>query len=203
MNYYTANEACKKQCNDFDKPRHTPRILGRRFALTATGYKYLDVGISVSHVQIILADNRGSQLILPHATWAAFIERREAVERFLPSNIASSLSIRELVIERVKMYDENMVKLTLHRNCLYMKPQTLLFLFEIETCVDLVYFELCQNTHSVGEKYKTFVNTIKSNCIIDRRDAIKILHKVSDKTSLIDCELLAFAMDNILYDALP
>ena len=233
MNYYVdQNEACKKQRNEyvlnnksfiyfilnyiffysylyffssFEKPRHTPRILGRRFALTATASKYLDIEISVglvSHMEIILGDNRGNQIILPHPTWTTFIERREAVQRFLQSNIAVMLSIRELVIERVKMYDTDIVKLRLHDTCMYMQPQTLMFLFEIETCVEHVYFSLSQNVHDVSEKYKQFVNTIKHNCIIDKCDAIKVLHKVSDKNSLIDCELLAFAMDNILYDAL-
>jgi len=36
----------------YSKPRYTPHILGRRFALTATSYKYLDIGISVGPVPL-------------------------------------------------------------------------------------------------------------------------------------------------------
>ncbi|XP_077257530.1 uncharacterized protein LOC143894776 [Temnothorax americanus] len=73
-NYYVPiqDETCEKQHNDFDKPRYTPRILGRRFALTSTAYKFLDVGISagfLSSVDILIGDNRGNRIILPHATW--------------------------------------------------------------------------------------------------------------------------------------
>jgi len=43
-------------------PRYIHRILGRRFVLIATAYKYLDIGISVgpvSSVEIVIGDNRG------------------------------------------------------------------------------------------------------------------------------------------------
>lgn len=188
----------------FDKPRYTPRILGRRFALTPTAYKYLDIGISVGPVpivEIILGDNKGNQIILTHATWTAFIERRADVERLLQSTIASSLSLRDLFIELVKIRDANVVKLTLHESCLYMKPSTVLFLFEIEQCVEHVYLWLCQNTQAVCNKFKHFVSIVQRNCVTNKSDAIKILQETCDKNSLIDCELLAFALDNILYEA--
>jgi len=110
----------------------------------------LDIGISVgsdSFVELILGDNKGSQIILSRATWAAFIEKRADVERLLQSTIAaSSLSIRDLFIELVKIYNANVVKLTLRESWLYMKPSTVLLLFEIEQCVEHVYLWLCQNT---------------------------------------------------------
>jgi len=82
-------------------PRHIPRILGRRFALTATAYKYLDIGISVgpmSFVEILLGDNKGNQIILPYATWETFIARRADIEKLMQSPAPSSLAIRDLVI---------------------------------------------------------------------------------------------------------
>jgi len=50
--------------------------------LTATAYKYLDIGISVglmSSVEMLL-DNKSNQIILPYATWKTFIERRADIE---------------------------------------------------------------------------------------------------------------------------
>ncbi|KAL6417115.1 hypothetical protein ACFW04_014678 [Cataglyphis niger] len=47
--------------------RRAVRILGRRYALTPTFYKYLEIGINVgamSYVQLILGDNRGNQIVL-------------------------------------------------------------------------------------------------------------------------------------------
>lgn len=115
----------------------------------------------VSFVEIILGDNKNNSIILPHATWAAFIKKRAHVERLLQSTTASSLSIRDLVIELVSLHNTRVVKITLRDTCMYMKPSTVLFLFEIEQCVDHVYFWLCQNTHSVSEKFKHFVNTLR------------------------------------------
>jgi len=69
--------------------------LGKRFALTATAYKYLNIGISVglmSSVEMLLGGNKGNQIILPHATWKTSIERRADIERLLQSTASSSSS---------------------------------------------------------------------------------------------------------------
>ncbi|XP_071574651.1 uncharacterized protein [Temnothorax nylanderi] len=194
-----------KQHNDFDKPRYTPRILQRRFALTSTAYKYLDVGISVgptSFVELILGDNRGNQIVLPHATWTALIEKRTDIEQLLGSTIGSSLSIQDAFIELIKMRDVSVVKLTSCNACLYIKPSTMLFLFELEHCVKHEYFKLYQNTHEVNIKFNQFVTILRRKCIIDKCDAANILHEVYDENSIIDCELLAYALDTIVYNAL-
>jgi len=76
---FSHNSASKIAC-------YTHRILERRFALTATAYKYLDIGINLglmSSVEMLLGDNKGNQIILPHATWKTFIERRADIERLL------------------------------------------------------------------------------------------------------------------------
>jgi len=78
-----------------------------------------------------------------------------------------------------------------------MKPATILFLFTLEHCVEHVYFELCQRTHMVSEKFKHFVTILRRNCITDKCDAENTLHKFYDKESNIECELLAYASDNI------
>ncbi|KYN43258.1 hypothetical protein ALC56_02321 [Trachymyrmex septentrionalis] len=41
--------------------------LGRKYALTRTGYKFLEIGINVgppSYIEIAIGDNRGNKLIL-------------------------------------------------------------------------------------------------------------------------------------------
>ncbi|XP_071572514.1 uncharacterized protein [Temnothorax nylanderi] len=184
--------------------RRAVRILGRRYALTSTAYKYLDIGISVgpvSSVELLLGDNRGNQMVLAHTTWTALIERRADIERLLQSTAPSSMLIRDLRIELVKIRDANVVKLTLHNNSMYMKSSTVFFLFELEHCVENVYFQLCQNVHGVSEKFKQFVIILRRNCITDKCDAARTLRDVFDKNSIIDCELLAYALDNIVYDA--
>ncbi|XP_071642952.1 uncharacterized protein [Temnothorax longispinosus] len=205
VNYYVPiqDEACEKQHNDFDKPHYTPRILGRRFALTSTAYKFLDVGINagpMSSVDILIGDNRGNQIILPHATWVTLIEKRSDIQRFVQSSAPSSLACRDL--ELVKIRDADIVKLTSCGSPLYMKPSTVLFLFELKHCFENVYFQLCQSVHGVSEKFKLFVTILHQNCITDKCSAVKILREVYDENSIIDCELLAYALDTIVYNAL-
>ncbi|XP_077282729.1 uncharacterized protein LOC143908795 [Temnothorax americanus] len=203
---YLVEKVLRKRGNEFfsfDKPRYTPRILGRRFALTSTAYKFLDVGISagpLSSVDILIGDNRGNRIILPHATWVTFIENHADIQRLVQSSAPSSLTFRDL--ELVKIRNADIVKLTSCGPSLYMKPSTVLFLFELEHCVENVYFQLCQNVHGVSEKFKQFVTTLRQNCITDKCNAVTILRKIYDKNSIIDCELLAYALDTIVYNAL-
>ncbi|XP_025157457.1 uncharacterized protein LOC112589235 [Harpegnathos saltator] len=80
-------------------------ILGRRYALTATAYKYLNIGISVGAepvIDIVIDDNRGKQLLLPIKTWNALMGQRADIQRFLQANFYKSSSppmrIEELTI---------------------------------------------------------------------------------------------------------
>ncbi|KAL6256587.1 hypothetical protein P5V15_012698 [Pogonomyrmex californicus] len=164
-----------------------------RFALTSTAYKYLDIGINVgpvSYVELRIGDNRGNQILLPY----------QLVQSIAPS----SLSIHDLIIKLVQMRNTNIVKFTLRDTCLYMKPSTVFFLFKLEHCVEHVYYRLYENIYGVSEKFKQFINFLRRNCITDKHIAIKTLREsdIFDKTSIIDFELLAYAIDNIVHYAL-
>jgi len=80
------------------------------------------------------------------------------------------------------------------------KPPTILFLFTLEHCIEHVYFGLCQSTHMVNKKFKHFVTYLRRNCIIDKCGAANILRKIYDTLSNIECELIAYALDNIVYE---
>ncbi|KAL6421200.1 hypothetical protein ACFW04_013753 [Cataglyphis niger] len=147
MNYYVPRDEIKSR----DKPRCKPRILICRFALTRTAYKYLDIGISVG-------------------------PERVNIERFLQLNTPSSLRIEYIVMEHVKIHDTSVVKLTVDDSCLYMKPATILFLFELEHCVNHEYLKLYDNTEDVNANFDQFVWCLQSNMpSAMREDAVKIL----------------------------
>jgi len=116
------------------------------------------------------------------------IARRADVEKFLQSTAPTLLSIRDLVIDFVKMRDADIVKLTLYDTYMYMKPATILLLFTLEHCIEHVYFELCQSTHIISEKFKHFVTYLRRNCITNKCDAANILHKICDTESNVECE---------------
>jgi len=85
---------------------------------------------------------------------------------------------------------------------MYMKPASILFLFILEHCVEHVYFGLYQSMHMISENFKQYVIYLRRNCVTNKCDAANILRKIYDKESNIECELIADASDNIIYDAL-
>ncbi|KAL6420896.1 hypothetical protein ACFW04_012123 [Cataglyphis niger] len=135
-----------------------------------------------SFMKLYLGDIRRNHILLPHETWEIFIKRRVDIERF-QSNTPSSVA-----------------KLTVDDSCLYMKPATILFLFE--HCVNHEYLKLYENTE-VNASFDQFVRCLQINIpSAIREDAVKILRNVCDKTSIIDCELVAYAVDELLCETL-
>jgi len=155
----------------------------------------------MSFVEMLLGDNKGNQIILPNATWEMFIAKRAGIEKLL-STTPALLLIRDLVIELVKICDTDIVKSSLRDTYMYMKSGTILFLFTLEHCVEHVYFGLRQSTHTVSEKFKQFVTYLHRNCVTNKCDGANIKRKIYDKESNIECELIAYASNNIVYNAL-
>jgi len=91
-------------------------------------------------VEMLLRDNKGNQML--YATWETFIAKHVDIEKFMQLTASASLSIRDLVIELVKICDTDIVKLTLRDICMYIKPTTILFFFKLEHCVEHIYFGL-------------------------------------------------------------
>jgi len=86
--------------------------------------------------------------------------------------------------------------------CIYLKPATMQFIFELEHCIEQVYYTMYQSAATVTDKFKYFVTFLRQNCITNKRDAIDILRKTYDKSLQIECELIAYAIDIIVHDAL-
>jgi len=78
--------------------------------------------------------------------------RRTDIEKLIESTAPASLSIRDLVINIVKIHDADIVKLTLYDTCMYMKPATILFLFTLEHCINHVYFGLHMSEYAHGQR---------------------------------------------------
>ncbi|KAL6417295.1 hypothetical protein ACFW04_012863 [Cataglyphis niger] len=65
------------------------RILGRRYSLTKTGYKHLEICINVSRpsfVEIVLGDNHGKEISLTPDTWKELLDLRSALESYFRSD---------------------------------------------------------------------------------------------------------------------
>jgi len=120
---------------------------------------------------------RFGEIILPQTTWKIFIKKYLNIERLLQSTAPSALMI--LIVELIKIHDVNIVKLKSHDACLNMKSST----FELEHCINHMYFKLCQKTHCTSKKFKQFV-ILRQNCITNKCDAANIHAKFMIKIHL-------------------
>jgi len=148
---------------------------------------------------MVIGDNRGNQILLPIETWRSLMQKRADIERLAET----PLWIRDLTLEVIEMAASKIIKITSSNRSLYMKPSTVLHLFDFDKCVDHMYFWLCENTQNVTEKFNQFVNVLQRANIYDASNAIKAIREshMFDCESLIDCELLTCAINDILHDA--
>jgi hypothetical protein len=152
-------------------------------------------------VELALCDNRGNRIILSIETWKLLMQKRADIERL--QSAETPLWIRDMILEVVQMSNSKIIKMTLFNNSLYMQPSTFLHLFDFENCIRHMYSWLSENTYSVNEKFEKFVAVLQRNDIIDVCNAAKVIRESDafDGESLIDCELLTCAINDILHDA--
>jgi hypothetical protein len=176
--------------------------------LTSTGNKYLELAISagpISCVEIIIGDIHGRQIILSHSTWLALLQKRTDIDGLMqPTSPSPAILVsQDLNVEPVKLYNNNIVKLTVRDTSIYMKLSTVCFMLGLEHCVEHIYYSLHQYVYIVSEKYKLFVSLVRqTSYIYNQCDAEKLLREKYDKTSLIDCEMFTYALNKIVHDAL-
>ena len=129
-----------------------------------TAYKFLDIKIVVeptSHVEIAICDNRSNCIILPHATWKAFIERRVDIVRLMQSTAPSSSSpIQDLNVEFVKVYDRKNCHCMIHA-CTWCQQPYSSYLSSSNVSSN-AHYKLSQCTHDVKEKFKYFCIIFKT-----------------------------------------
>jgi len=169
-------------------------------------YKHLEVDISALYVTNIVAritDNRGNRISMSHITWATIMKHRSDIEQLMQSTPeAVQREIHDLIIEIVKIQNENLVKFTSHDTPIYMKPSIVRFMLDLEYCVKNTLRSIWQNVFKVDAKFQEFVAIIRQNCINNKCDALKKVCEIYDKTSRIDCELVMCALDKIVENAI-
>ena len=90
------------------------RLLNRRYDLTVTGYKYLEIGINVgppSYVEIALGD-RGHELSLSLETWKVLYEQQWNICKMLRNEYKDNFrSIGPLTVSVCTLDDATLVRL--------------------------------------------------------------------------------------------
>ncbi|XP_076669386.1 uncharacterized protein LOC143369395 [Andrena cerasifolii] len=108
------------------------RILGHDYPLTATTYKRLTIGIRIDmdlcHVEIAIADNKGSELSFSMSTWKLLLQNEVDILQRLRSNATSPqthIIIDHLRLEFTRMHDNQLIKITDNRVVIYMTEATM------------------------------------------------------------------------------
>lgn len=184
--------------------QHPCRILSRRYPLTKTGYKYLDVGINIatpSHVEIALIDNRGMEIQFAYNVWKAFLDQRDIIHRYFnnddESEVYTTKKIGHITLSFGKL--NNVLKvLRLETPTVYliMTRNTVYNMIAHEYCVDCIVQSLGDMTNIVDTKLARFREIVNG---ASDPAAIHVALSESesfDKNDIVDCELLAqiFAM---------
>ncbi|KAL6255526.1 hypothetical protein P5V15_013866 [Pogonomyrmex californicus] len=85
------------------------RLLSRHYNLTATGFKFLKIGINVdppSYVEIALGDHRGQELILSLETWKRLHEQQWNIYKLLRNNYKFIQFYKRRTVNGPSLHDE-------------------------------------------------------------------------------------------------
>ncbi|XP_026824902.1 uncharacterized protein LOC113561821 [Ooceraea biroi] len=198
MNYYVLlRDVPPKQCTCVLPTRRAVRILGRRYALTATGYKYLDIDINVgppSYVEIAIGDHRGNGLSLSLETWKGLYEQRWDIQDRLCKDVRGRpITVGPLTVRFSAMNDTKLVCLDSSDVRLMMTESTFLTMINLDRCIELTYAQLDRVVDKVEAKVAQFSN-IASAETKDASNAIRA-SEFFNGNHIIDCELLALVFD--------
>jgi len=172
-----------------------PRILARRYPLTKTGYKYLDIGINIStpsHIEIALGDNHGREIHFTYNMWKILLDQQHAIHHFFNNDEdkahASSQTIEHVTLRFRKINNLKVLRLETSTVCLAMSHNTIYNMIALEYCVDRIVQSLNNVTSMVDIKFTHF-RKIASGA----KDPIAVIRESEsfDKNDIIDCELLA------------
>ena len=168
-------------------PQHRAmRLLSRRYDLTNTGYKFLEIGINVgppSYVEIVLGDHRGHELPLSLETWKSLYEQRWNIYKMLRNEYKDNfISVGPLIVRVCTLNNATLVRLDSSPVRITMTETTLRRMFDFDGCIDVTFERLARLVDTVDVKYTRFSNIMSENTIRDSG--------FFSGRQLIDCELL-------------
>jgi hypothetical protein len=166
--------------------------------LTATGYKFLEVGINVgppSYVEIVLGDNRGNELILSLETWKGLYEQRRGIEILLRNDYKDDfalISVGPLTARVCTINGLKLVRLESQNVRLLITESTLHRMFDLDQCIDATFDRLCKMAETVDVRYMQLANVAATVADPEMVSSVIRASGVFDKRRIVDCELVAF-----------
>ncbi|XP_071653221.1 uncharacterized protein [Temnothorax longispinosus] len=174
------------------------RILSRRYALTATGYKFLEIGINVgppSYVEIAIGDHRGKELLLSLETWKALYEQRRNIQNFFRNDFKdahSFINVGPLTVRVcTSVNNVKLIRLESVNVRLMMTESTLHRMFDLDRCIEARFDRLVRILAAVDAKFAQFSDI--ASTVTDPREASNAIYASDafNTNQLIDCELAA------------
>ena len=119
------------------------RLLSRRYDLTNTGYKFLEIGINVgppSYVEIVLGDYRGHELSLSLETWKSLYEQRGNIYKLFRNECKDNfISVGLLIISVFMLNYTTVVRLDSSSVRIMMTETTLRRMFDFNGYIDVTF----------------------------------------------------------------
>ncbi|KAL6254748.1 hypothetical protein P5V15_014074 [Pogonomyrmex californicus] len=142
--------------------RRAVRLLSKCYTLTATGYKFLEIGINVgppSYMEIALGDHRGQELILSLETWKGLYEQRWNIYKLLRNDYKDNfISVGLLTVRVYQMNDVTLVRLESLNVRVTMIESILRRMFDLDECIDVTFDRLVRFVDTIDTKYTRFSN---------------------------------------------
>ncbi|XP_024872190.1 uncharacterized protein LOC112454827 [Temnothorax curvispinosus] len=203
VNYYVPihdveTQAYNARCNNISLERRAVRILSRRYALTATGYKFLEIGINVgppSYVKIAVGDHRGKKLLLSLETWKALYEQRRNIRNFFRNDykdVHSFINVGPLTVRVcTSVNNVKLIRLESVNVRLMVTESTLHRMFDFDRCIDARFDRLVRILAAVDAKFAQFSDI--ASTVTDPKEASNVIYASDafNTNQLIDGELVA------------
>ncbi|XP_071570741.1 uncharacterized protein [Temnothorax nylanderi] len=187
-----------ENASSISRDRRAVRILGRRYALTATGYKFLEIGINVgppSYVEIAVGDHRGKELLLSLETWKALYEQRRNIQNFFRNDykdVHSFINVGPLTVRVcTSVNNVKLIRLESANVRLMMTESTLRRMFDLDRCIEARFDRLVRILATVDAKFAQFSDI--ASTVTDPKEASNVIYASDafNTNQLIDCELAA------------
>ncbi|XP_024882775.1 uncharacterized protein LOC112461672 [Temnothorax curvispinosus] len=189
-----------------DAKRHPVRILERRYLLTKTGYKFIDVGITAvlpCYIHIVIGDCHGKEISLSPETWNELIDRKRAVlshlqrgknERAPPPMCFEN---GKLKLRFSKINTLSTLRLETSTTRMIVSTNTVLLMFDLELCVNSLVNSLRAIIDTIDAKLTRFVAIAAT--VTDPANVPRAIRESEffDRDDIVDCELVALCFGNI------
>jgi len=143
-----------------------PRLLGRKYLFTRTGYKYLDIGINVSassQVEIGPGDSHSKEVVLTFDIRKGLLHQRDIILQFFNTDRSDEhvtprpIYIEYLTLRFGKINNLKILRLETPTMCLAMSKSTVCNMFALDLCINRLFLILNSVTEKVDDKFLRFL----------------------------------------------